>query len=185
MGQAQRPRSSKRVRFGVAILLGSCSLLWIPALAGAAESSPTPEAAPPSATSTARLESPTPDVSASQSSPPAPVAPARSAPSPHEPSATEAPSSPSSGPGTARPHTRRSSSPGRKATLSKPHKAAQGHARPYHRLSGQVAAQSPDHHDATLLLLSSLALGVLALASMSLLRMLMQLGRLPHGRPAT
>jgi hypothetical protein len=48
-----------------------------------------------------------------------------------------------------------------------------------------VAAQSPDHHDATLLLLSSLALGVLALASMSLLRMLMQLGRLPHGRPAT
>ena len=184
MGEAQRPRSSKRARFGAASLLGSCSLLCIPALAGAAESSPSPEAAPPSATSTTLLENPTPDVSPSQSSP-APVAPARSAPSPAEPSVIEAPSSPSRGPRTARAHTRRSTSLHRRATLSRPRKAAHGHARPHHRLSGQVATAGLDHHDATLLLLSSLALGILALASASLLRLLMQLERLPRGRPVT
>jgi len=40
-------------------------------------------------------------------------------------------------------------------------------------------------HGGTLLLLSSLALGVLALASASLLGMLMQLERLPRERPVT
>jgi hypothetical protein len=48
-----------------------------------------------------------------------------------------------------------------------------------------VATQRAGHHDATLLLFSSLALGVLALASASLLRMLMQLERLPRERPVT
>jgi len=48
-----------------------------------------------------------------------------------------------------------------------------------------VATAGLDHHDATLLLLSSLALGILALASASLLRLLMQLERLPRGRPVT
>jgi len=48
-----------------------------------------------------------------------------------------------------------------------------------------VATAGLDHHDATLLLLSALALGILALASASLLRLLMQLERLPRGRPVT
>jgi hypothetical protein len=49
--------------------------------------------------------------------------------------------------------------------------------------ASSVATQGPGHHDATLLLFSSLALGMLALASASLLRMLMQLERLPRERP--
>jgi len=51
--------------------------------------------------------------------------------------------------------------------------------------ASSVASQGPGRHDATLLLFSSLALGVLALASASLLRMLMHLERLPRERPVT
>jgi hypothetical protein len=48
-----------------------------------------------------------------------------------------------------------------------------------------VGASNASRHDGALLLFSSLALSVLALASVSLLKMLMQLGRLPRARTVT
>jgi hypothetical protein len=47
-----------------------------------------------------------------------------------------------------------------------------------------AASSAPGRRDGALLLFSSLALGLLALSGMSLLGMLMQLGRAPQERPA-
>jgi hypothetical protein len=51
-------------------------------------------------------------------------------------------------------------------------------------VAAPTLSAAPAHRDGTLMLLAALALGLLALASLTLLQLLMRLGRLSHEGPA-
>jgi len=194
MGKAQFLRSSKlRVRLGGSVLLAWCLLTLLAGLARAAESSPSPEPAPPSAAAQAGAESPTPESPTPESAPQA----GRPSPAPAEPPAQ--PAAPVSEAPTAQAESeprrlsargtrsnrgarsRRGHSPRRPTPADRARARKQTHAR-----SGSALLASPtasgvsSHGDGKLLLLASLALGVVALAGLTLVRLLMRLERLSH-----
>jgi hypothetical protein len=195
MREGQRPRSSKLALPGVAALLGVClwSLAGTPARAG--ESHPTPEPAPQSAPGTSP-EGPRPDATPQPpQAPPSAGAAAPSAPSaPAEPSATP-PYTRAAGAATTHAPPKHASHPRRRSSHATVHRPARhGHTpsrerKPARHLGKPSSAVAPPsvaasgHRDGTLLLAAALALGVVALAGASLLRLLTQFGRLSHEGP--
>ena len=184
-GETQRPRSAKRVSLGRVAWLAVCSLLLAPAPAGAAEGSPSPEVAPPSAAPTASAEAPTPDTppQAAQTAPPpaAAVPSASAAPSPA--GASTGASAPARqgargrprGDGARRPRHAGAVSSRQRVGLPEPHLAqVRGRLTP---LVAPSLSPAPGHREGTLMLYAALALGLLSIAGASLLRMLWQLGQ--------
>jgi hypothetical protein len=180
-------RSSKRVRLGEPALLALCLLGLLSAPAWAAESPPSPEPAPPSAAASAGAESPAPE-SVPQASAPAPTGSSQAA-SPAAGGEGAPPRSTPSGPAGGRtrskhgaPTPHRSSQ--RPAQAPRAGKRATAHSGPSAiAVAGASAVSS--HRNGTLMLLASLALGLLALAAATLMRLLIRLGRLSDGRLAT
>jgi hypothetical protein len=192
MAKTQGQRSSKKhVRLRVATLLALCSLGVFAAIASAAESSPTPEAAPQSA-APAGPEGPAPDAapaasrpSPTQAEPSNNVTPASELPSPPSQSAPRRP--PARGTRSERGARARQGASGRRRTHAGPSAGTRSVSRARGApaiLASPTASPLPSHHDGTLLLLASLALGVLALAGLMLLRVLTRVERLSHARLA-
>jgi hypothetical protein len=191
MGEAQRPRSSKPARLARTALLALCSLGLAGAPARAAETGPAPERAPETAATTRSSEGPGPDSAPTTAAPPRPpTAPEPSAPAVIGPaSAAPLPSArapathASPRPGT-RPHVRRAPAVARHVAPARHHKPARaGRSRSF--TAWPTASPLLSHRDGTLLLLlASIALGMLALSGLTLQRLLTRLGGLSHERPA-
>jgi hypothetical protein len=194
MGKAEFLRSSKlHVRLGESVLLAFCLLTVLAGPVRAAESAPSPEPAPPSATAQGGVESPTPESPTPESAPQA----GRPSPAPAEPSSqpaarvSEPPSAPAesqprrlpvggtrSNPGarSRRAHAASHPTPSRRARARKQAHARRGPA----LLASPTVSPVAGHRDGTLLLLASGALGVVALAGLTLVRLLIRLERLSH-----
>jgi hypothetical protein len=194
MGKAEFLRSSKsHVRLGGSVLLALCLLTLLAGPARAAENAPSPEPAPPSAAAQGGVESPTPESPTPESAPQA----ERPSPAPAEPSSQPAApvSEPPSAPAESEPrrlpvrgtrsnrvarsrraHAARHTTPTHHARARKQTQAKRGSA----ILASPTVSGVSGHADGTLLLLTSGALGVLALAGLTLVRLLMRLERLSH-----
>jgi hypothetical protein len=196
MGDGQRRRSSKLARSCVAASLCLCLVCLSVAPAWAAEGHPAPEAAPPSAPS-GGAEGPRPDATPqpAQAPPSAPAAAPSTPTEPAPPSVT--PRSSSAGqPAATRGPAKHAARARRSHSSSTAHGPVNPRARkpapapkPARDRGGHSIAAKPAalpvgaHRDGALLLGAALALGVLALAGMSLLRLLTQFGRLSHAGP--
>lgn len=179
-------RSSKRVRLGEPVLLALCLLGLLSAPAWAAESPPAPEPAPPSATSPGGGESPAPE-SVPQASAPAPAGSSHAAPRAAE--AGGATQSTPTRPAVGRTPSRRGA-PTRRTSAQRGVQARRARKRAPARsgpstIAAPTASPVSSHPNRTLMLLASLALGLLVLAGVTLLRLLIRLGRLSEGELTT
>jgi DNA polymerase-3 subunit gamma/tau len=188
MGEGQAPRSAKLARLGAAAVLALCLSSLAASPARAAEGGPAPEPAPPSAPSSSGPEGPRPDATP-QAPPPA------AARAPIVPATPVAPSSATPPPTSARGHARQAPA---RPTLrhrrrrapaithpraSRPARAHKRTAAAASKIPAPAPVSGPGHRDGTLLLAAALAAGLLALASLSLLRLLTRFGRLSHEGP--
>lgn len=183
MGEAQSSSPTKRVRLGQSVLLALLLLLAVSGSASAAEPAPSPELPSQTGSAAPTPEGPQPEAPPQATTPTrpapksAPVAPAASEPveaTPHVSApAAAAPTHVSSA------HRRQGPNHVKKSRAAKRRTAVHGHkARRVHKASataGPTLSAMPSHRDDSRYLLAAAALGVLALASLSLQRLLAQM----------
>jgi hypothetical protein len=188
MGAAQRPRSSQLTWPFKAAALVLCLLGAAVTPASGAEPTPAPEAAPPSAPAAAKgAEGPVPDVPPQTTQPlRSALSPGAAAPRTPAPTNTYTYASPHRAfPSASSTHARRQRR--RPAPHGAPATRRAGRAHAHHKglpPAASAAVVEPSRPNSTLLLLASLALGLVAVAGFVLLQMLMRFERVSHARAA-
>jgi hypothetical protein len=194
MGEAQRPLSTRPARLGKSALLVLLLLAATPVSASAAEPTPSPELPSQTGSAAPTPGGPQPEAppGATTPSPPAsksaPVAPRASQPVEETPHVSAPVAAAPTHVSSAR--RRQGSNHAKKPRAAKRRTASHGHrARHLHKASSAATSPTlsamPSQRDDTRYLLAAAALGVLALASLSLQRLLVQLARFSHGGAAT